>query len=258
MGNFTRINDNIFRLTVPFCEIYTTVYLIKTDDGFLLFDTATYDSDVTGYIIPFLNEIGVDENTLKYVFISHSHGDHAGGLRELMKHYPKAVVLTRSPELAKDFEDYRTIIPHDNESVLNVLSVIAIPGHSLDSAGFFDTRTKTLICGDSLQLYGIYGSGGWGTNIPFPKEHLEAIEKLRKMDIECIYTAHDYHPCGFCYKGKEEITRALDFCTAPLFEIMDMIKSNPDMTDEEIAALYNKSQLPVIGAHIPKALRKLI
>ena len=124
MGNFTRINDNIFRLTVPFCEIYTTVYLIKTDDGFLLFDTATYDSDVTGYIIPFLNEIGVDENTLKYVFISRSHGDHAGGLREFMKHYPKAVVLTRSPELAKDFEDYSTIIPDDNEGVLGILNCL--------------------------------------------------------------------------------------------------------------------------------------
>ncbi len=258
MGSFTKINDNTYRLTIPFSDIYTTVYLIKTDEGFILFDTATYDSDVTNYIIPFLEEIGVAKESLKYVFISHFHGDHAGGLPEIMRNYPSATIITRCDDIREQFKDYSVLMPEDGERVLDFLSVVSIPGHSLDSAGVFDNRTKTLICGDSLQLYGIYGSGNWGANISLPSEHFEAIKKLRAMDIDCIYTAHDYHPCGFCYSGKIEINRALDSCIAPLEEIMNMIKTNPEASDEEIVAAYNARKLPVIGAHVAKALRKLI
>ena len=33
---------------------------------------------------------------------------------------------------------------------------------------------------------------------------VEAVNKLKSMDLECIYTAHDYHPMGYFYKGKEK------------------------------------------------------
>ena len=84
-----KISDNIFRLTIPFMDIYTSVFLIKTPKGAVLFDTATYDSDVTDYIIPFLNDSGVSREELKYVFVSHNHGDHSGGLETLIKTYTR-------------------------------------------------------------------------------------------------------------------------------------------------------------------------
>ena len=46
MENLFKINENIYRLTVPFFDVYTTVYFVETDEGILVFDTATYDSDV--------------------------------------------------------------------------------------------------------------------------------------------------------------------------------------------------------------------
>lgn len=258
MEKLTKINDNIYRLTIPFMDIYTTVYSVKINDGFLLFDTATYDSDVTDYIIPFLEEIGATSDSLKYVFISHFHGDHAGGLPELLKNYPNVTIITRCPAICEQFKDYKTLMPEDGMELEECLKVVAIPGHSPDSAGILDTRTKTLICGDSLQLYGIYGSGNWGANISLPTEHFAAIEKLRGMDIECIYTAHDYHPCGYCYSGEIEIEAALDACVAPLREIMNMIRTNPKASDEEIMAEYNERKLPFVGTHVAKALRKII
>ena len=59
MQSYSKINENIYRLTIPFKDIFTTVCLIKTDEGALLFDTATYDEDVENYIIPFLDELGI-------------------------------------------------------------------------------------------------------------------------------------------------------------------------------------------------------
>ena len=76
MKNLVKTNDNIYELTIPYKDIFTTVYIVRTARGALLFDTATYDSDVEEAIIPALCELGVGKGELKYIFISHNHGDH--------------------------------------------------------------------------------------------------------------------------------------------------------------------------------------
>lgn len=254
MNEIIKINENIYRLTIPYKDIYTTVYTVKTDAGVLLFDTATYDEDIVDYILPFLGELGVTSDNLKCVFISHNHGDHAGGLRELVKNFPEIRIISRSPELKEAFNGYDVFSPNDGDTVLEVLKVIAIPGHTKDSAAVYDTRTKTLITGDCLQLYGIYGSGNWGSNISLTAEHIAAIEKLRKMEIKHILTAHDYHPYGYSYEG-DTISKALDACIAPLKEIEALIIANPDTDDKEISDIYNSSDKPVIGAHVVTGVR---
>jgi len=40
-----------------------------------------------------LKKIGIKENDLKYILISHIHQDHAGGVGELIKSFPKAQVI---------------------------------------------------------------------------------------------------------------------------------------------------------------------
>ncbi|MBQ8696922.1 MAG: MBL fold metallo-hydrolase [Clostridia bacterium] len=98
-------NENIFRITTPYKDIFTTVYLIKTEKGALLFDCASYDSDIDNYIVPFLNELSVGE--VKYVFISHNHTDHSGGLKAFMKKYGSTCIVTRSQGLKDSFADKR-------------------------------------------------------------------------------------------------------------------------------------------------------
>lgn len=256
--NITKINDNIYRTTAPYKGIYTTLYAVKTPNGALLFDAASFDEDVDNYMVPFLNELGITADSLKYVFISHNHMDHAGALSPFMKRYPNAAIISRSPALKEKFAEYNVIMPEDGDSILDVLRVVTIPGHTMDSSAVYDTRTKNLICGDCLQLYGIFGAGEWGANIRFPAEHMRAIEKLRKMDIEHILTAHDYHPYGYSYVGKEAIEKALDACIAPLDEIKGMINANPELDDEAISKLYNNESKPTLGKHVVTALRAMI
>lgn len=257
MNIIQKINENIHRFTIPYKDIYTTVYTIKTDCGILLFDTGSYDEDIQNHVLPFFKEIGITADMLKYVFVSHNHKDHAGGLSELMKNFPNTCIISRSPKIKEQYINYKVLMPEDNDVVLDVLKIVAIPGHTQDSSGVYDTRTKTLISGDSLQLYGIYGSGLWGSNISFVKEHIDAVEKLRKMDIQHILTAHDYHPYGYSYEG-ENIYKALDACISPLNEIRDLILCNPDADDEKVCAIYNSSDKPTLGVHVVSAIRSVI
>ena len=252
---FTEITPHISRITTPYKDIFTSVYAVDTEEGVLIFDSASYDSDLSDYITPFIEELGAADR-IKYVFISHDHADHSGGIDAFVKKYPDAKVVSRSPRLKEKLCGSEVICSEDGDTLLGVLRVITIPGHTADSAAVFDTRTKTLITGDCLQLYGIYGSGNWGANISLIKEHTEAIEKLRGMDIDRIVTAHDYHPCGWDYVGKDAIAKALDSCIAPFDDIRSLISENGSLSDAEICAIYNNGDKPTLGCHVVTAVRK--
>lgn len=236
---YEKINENIYRIRIPYKDIFTSVYVIKTREGALVFDSATTEQDVREYIVPMLDELGIGKGEVKYIFISHNHGDHAGGVPYLAPFYPSATVLTRSEKLIETHPELNIKMMRGGETYLGCLTVHEIPGHSLDSSAIYDSRTKTLITGDCLQLYGIFGSQDWGSNIPFAAEHLAALEPLYALDVAEIHTAHDFHPYGISFVGKEAVTAALDACRTPILKIRDLIKANPDKTDAEIREIYN-------------------
>ncbi len=185
---FQKEESGIYRLTVPFEAIYTTVFALKEGDEWILCDTATTDFAVENYILPALHQLGAIP---EYIFVSHSHGDHSGGLPSLCKAFPYAKIIT-SPTV-----------------LLNRFEVIGLKGHSEDSLAIFDTKNKILLSFDCLQQRGIdkYRNG-----ISNKAAYLESIEKVRNMGVKRIIFSHDYDPCGYRVQGKDEIENALNIC----------------------------------------------
>lgn len=259
MNGVTKINDALWRLELPYKDIYTTVYVLRGEHGTILFDTADTQRDVEEGIVPMLEEIGVKAEELNFVFISHNHRDHAGGLNWVMEHYPKACILSRSADLQEKYAAFSFHMPEDGELIANQFRVVTIPGHTRDSMALLDTKTKTLVTGDCLQLYGIFGSTDWACAIYVPELHKPAVEKVRGLDIECICTAHDYHPYGFCYRGRERVKKALDACIEPLDEIKNIVLDNPDMEDAAVRQNYNElDKRPTVNLRVIAAVRKAV
>ncbi len=245
----------ISRLTVPFKDIFTSIFTVETEEGVVVFDTGTYPTDVTDYLLPFLQQRGIALDQIKVIFISHFHGDHAGGLSTLAPMVPNARIYTRSKKIAEAFP-LQCHTPEDTEEFLGVLRVVTIPGHSMDSMALWDTRSNTLLSGDCLQLFGIFGDGDWAANISYPTLHLQALEKIAGLPLEQIFAAHDYHPQGWCYKGTEEILSALENCRKPLYLLRDLIAENPTLSDKEIAALFTDGgKRPSLRAAVVSACR---
>ena len=256
MDSLTQITPDIHRLVIPFLDIYTTVFFLRTPGGWILMDTATYPTDMDEYIFPAMDELGITADTLTHAVITHAHRDHAGGLGRLLEVYPSITVLSRSEALREKHAQAFFLSPTDGEPLTEVLRIVTIPGHAPDALGIYDTRTNTLLSGDGLQAYGIYGSGKWGANISRPADHMAALDKLRRMQIDTLIAAHDYHPVGHEAHGTEAVARYIDACGEALAFIRRFILDHPDMDDEALADLYNaETKLPTLGAHVIGAVR---
>ncbi len=259
MKKFERLGEGAYRLVTAYKDIFTTVYLFCTEEGALLFDAASFPEDIEDAVLPMLSQVGIDRDALKYVFISHNHKDHAGGLEALAAAFPNTCILSRSEVLQKKYEGHPFRIPKEGDLFLNTFRVVEIPGHTADSAALLDVRSNTLVTGDCLQAFGIFGSEDWAANINLPAEHLAALKKLRGMEIDAILAAHDYHPVGYCAHGKEAVSRYIDACTEPLDLMKRLILENPALDDEGVRTLYNESgRIPTVRARVIGAVRQAL
>ncbi len=201
MNKFEKLEDGIFRLCIPFDNIYTTVFLLKSKKGIAIIDSATYPQDAENYIFPALNEIDV---TPQILLCSHMHSDHNGALSELSKLFPDM-------KIGLFFGDYSLKNAHyfnDGDILFNRFKILNLKGHTLDCLGVLDLKTKTLITCDALQQKGV------GKYKPFAEskeEYLKTINRIEGLDVSRIICSHDYEPFGFSVT-KKDISKLLEIC----------------------------------------------
>ena len=191
---FYKETDKIFRLRVPFENLYTSVFLIDAANTKILVDTATYPSDVDSYILPALKKMGYTLPDISALVLTHKHSDHSGGLSRILSLAPGLEVVRDIRELSNELCSY------------------PMAGHTKDSIGVLDTRTGTLISGDGLQGAGI---GKYRCSVADKVEYLKTIERIKKDErIENILFSHAYEPW---YKdsifGREKVLDILSKCT---------------------------------------------
>ena len=194
-----KVNDNIFKLEVPFSGIYTSVFFVKVDGGYVTVDTGSNANDVNNYIVPALGELGITLDSIRGILLTHTHGDHAGGLSTLAPLCPNAVVYgIKGSNTSAGSNTYVGV--SDGDVIADYIKVVAIKGHDTDTCGYLDTRSKTLISGDSIQIHGI---ASWGCQVRHIDDYFASMRKLQEMDIENILISHAYCPSGAFAFGAE-------------------------------------------------------
>ena len=191
---FQKEIGEVYRLKVPFEDLYTSVFLIRTEQGDALIDCATYASDIDEYIVPALNRLGLCLTDITYLILTHNHSDHIGGKERLL-------------ELAPKLE----IVQNKRNDLLNGIAVCALKGHTIDCVGVFDQHSRTLISGDGLQGAGV---GKYRCSLVSKEEYLKTIKKIKEDNqIKNILFSHAYEPW---YKdgifGREEVEKCLQDC----------------------------------------------
>lgn len=145
--------------------------LVKAADRVLLFDTgpAGLFGPTSGHVSKAFAEAGIDPQAVTDLFISHSHGDHAGGLvnAEGKLVYPKATIHLAGPEweFMSANDQYKpwlaTLTPKVNafapgaELVPGVVRAVEIEGHTPGHSGYRITSgaDSLLYVGDTVHHY---------------------------------------------------------------------------------------------------------
>ena len=191
---FHKETDGIYRLPVPFDNIYTSVFLIIANEKRILVDCATTSDDVDGYIVPALTELGYTLSDVDIIVISHKHGDHAGGIERVMALAPEI-------EVVKGVE----VVLADG------ISTYSLAGHTVDCIGVLDERTATLITADGLQGAGV---DKYRCSIKYRTAYIETLEKIKTDErVKNLLFSHAYEPWNkdrIC--GRGEVLVCLSDC----------------------------------------------
>src|ERR1043165_2932329 len=83
-----KVFDNLYFLG----QTEYSVWAVTTSAGIILID-AIFDYSVDDEVSGGLRKLGLDPATIKYVVISHGHGDHSGGAKYLQDRFNARVIL---------------------------------------------------------------------------------------------------------------------------------------------------------------------
>lgn len=174
MSEFIKETGRIYRLKIPFESVYTSVFLVKTENGAILVDCATTEDDVKDYIVPALKKLGYEITDINAIVITHSHSDHAGGLDTILALAPDIRVISEVCELG------------------NGICTYPLAGHTEDFIGVFDEKDGTLITGDGLQGAGV---DKYRISLDVPDEYLKTLERIQADNrIKNLLFSHEYEP----------------------------------------------------------------
>jgi metallo-beta-lactamase class B len=146
-----------------------SAWALKTSQGIILIDTL-YNYAVEPEIVDGLKKLGLDPASIKYVIITHAHGDHDEGAALLQSRYGAHVVmgaadwdlLEKSPAIPGG-SPKRDITAQDGQTITlgdGGVTIVSTPGHTLGTLSMIFTVK------DHGKPVTIAYSGGTAFNFP--------------------------------------------------------------------------------------------
>lgn len=211
-----QIVDNVY--TFPFGGGFMNVFLIETESGLMLIDTAT-SGDHMRQVAETLQKNGRSVNEVKHIFITHAHFDHIGGLAELQKltnaqtyaHRREAAIIRGEAEIIyakpEDLGFFMRFIQNfmvtsravparvdtevkQGDKIAGEFEVIELPGHAYGHLGLWWPERRILFGGDVVARL------PWGMSLPFAAatpdmpEAKRSVKKIAAMNVETLCICH--------------------------------------------------------------------
>ena len=132
-----QVFDNLYMLTTK----ANSAWAVKTSDGIILIDTL-YGYAAQDEIVDGLKKVGLDPANIKYIVVSHAHGDHDGSVKFLQDTYhPRIILAPKDWELsAREADPYRHDIDATDGQKLTLgdttITIYFTPGHTAGTLSF--------------------------------------------------------------------------------------------------------------------------
>ena len=200
-----KIFDNLYTIG----QVEVSSQALVTDAGIVIFDTLNNEDEAKNIIVPNLIKLGLDPADIKYVVITHEHGDHYGGARYLQATYGAKVlasetawaIMARNAERSDGPFAHLPAPGHDidisDDQIFKVgsteLHFYLTPGHT---KGVVSTIFKVTDHGKP-HLVGYYGGTGGGTTPDSIHDQIQSLERWRKISaaagVDVLIANHPLH-----------------------------------------------------------------
>lgn len=87
-----RVFDNLYYLGIR----HVSAWAVNTSDGIILFDALDNHTEAADAIEGGLRKVGLDPARIKYIVVTHGHGDHYGGAKYLAEKYKAHVLMSEA------------------------------------------------------------------------------------------------------------------------------------------------------------------
>jgi metallo-beta-lactamase class B len=175
---------------------WVSAWVLKTSQGLILIDALNNALEARGLIDGGMARLGLDPRDIKYVIVTHGHGDHYGGANYLVERYRPRVVASeidwRMMETGLEFNSpqwgappKRDIAVRDGEQLTlgdTTMTFYVTPGHTLGTiTPVFDVKTggrtyKALLWGGT--------AFNFGKDLGRLESYAEASERMRKLTAQ--------------------------------------------------------------------------
>ena len=200
------------------CLIYNmkeqmALFVIENNGKTVLIDTGT--SSEVDSLLDYLQNIGIDH--LDYIFSTHVHVDHIGGVKRLSTQFPEAKIVvskfyqklpeTKFAKKESDFAEYHEyLVQNLKNRVIYVgegdiislddlkLEIYSAPGHTPEHIAILDRKNMNLFPGDSIG--GHHLGSGFSRPAAYPpyfnhESYSKTVKKLSQIDnIKSVSLAH--------------------------------------------------------------------
>jgi metallo-beta-lactamase class B len=75
---------------------WVSAWALKTSDGIILIDALNNGQEAATLIEGGMRKLGLDPADIKYIIVTHAHGDHYGGVNYLVERYRPRVVMSQA------------------------------------------------------------------------------------------------------------------------------------------------------------------
>jgi metallo-beta-lactamase class B len=169
-------------------------WALTSSEGIIILDTLfTYNSEEE--IVGGLKKLGLDPAKIKYVIITHAHGDHVGGAKILQDKFHARVVMG-GPDwdsIEKSVNGYplgkpkRDIVADDGQKITvgdNTVTLVTTPGHTKG------TLSMTFTVKDQGKPLVVAYSGGTAFNFPSTGPNFDIYIKSQAKMAEAAAAAN--------------------------------------------------------------------
>ena len=195
-------------------------WLLKTDAGLVLFDTLDNPQEAQNIIEADMKKFGLNPADIKYVFITHGHGDHYGGAKYFQDKYHARVATAdwdyiintpaRENGPPKPNKDITVTDGQDFKIGSVTIHAILSPGHTPATESFiFPVKDK----GVERIMFMMGGTNYGKTQIGLAQEH-ESLHKVWEA-VDAYKAVGIINPHAWVYNADEK------------FAAMGKSKTNP-------------------------------